>query len=578
MKRLLAVFTALVLALGSFASCSKDPAIEDTSSDTQDTTGVEVDTSTPVLDDETTEEAPYVYKRVVCIGVDGGGNFFMNAETPNIDRIFRDGSVTYTCTTSTPSISAQSWGAMIHGVTPELHRLTNSIVEVTPYDPQSPFPSMMRVLRENDPECTIASFVKWNPINVGIVEDGYDIYKANEPTDDKLCDSVCEYLLAGNDPKLLFVAFDDSDVVGHTSGYNRPAHLKQLEKNDEHIGRIFDIYEEKGWIDDTLFILTADHGGLGNSHGGTTPEELNVIYAVRGKTVEYRGSAEDMQIRDNASVVLYALGIEQPETWTSIVPNGIFEGYVAKERPEYEITFQYAHRSHENSPTPAADSGKYITDVLGDRVISYIPLDGTIDDVVGGLTTKQKDKLYFVEGYYGEGASFDDGYITLTGYEPGRNSFSISLWFKTGGISGEVPDPCLVSNSNWLSGTNPGFNLSIRNSDDVKFNVGNGSSRMDKEYVFPLDYEDGWVHVILSVDREANKVSFCYDFGELQSTEIPNELKASSFDGYNYLNIGCDGSGNYGKPSLVMDDVIIIDGALTQDDVNSLAAYYGVEK
>jgi hypothetical protein len=285
-----------------------------------------------------------------------------------------------------------------------------------------------------------------------------------------------------------------------------------------------------------------------------------------------------MQIRDNASVVLYALGIEQPETWTSMVPNGIFEGYVAAERPEYEITFQYAHRSHENTPTPAADSGKYITDVLGDRVVSYLTLDGTIDDVVGGLTTTQKDKLYFVEGYYGEGASFDDGYITLTGYEPGRNSFSLSLWFKTGGISGAVPDPCLVSNSNWLSGVNPGFNLSIRNSDDIKFNVGNGSSRQDKEYAFPIDYEDGWVHVILSVDREANKISFCYDFGELQSMEITDELKASSFNGYNLINIGCDGSGQYGKPSLVMDDVIIIDGALTQDDVNSLAAYYGVEK
>ena len=81
----------------------------------------------------------YTYKRVALIGVDGAGNFFKQASTPNLDRIFKDGSIAYDVYTSIPSISAECWGAMLHGVTPDLHRLTNGICSSVPYDPASPF-------------------------------------------------------------------------------------------------------------------------------------------------------------------------------------------------------------------------------------------------------------------------------------------------------------------------------------------------------------------------------------------------------------------------------------------------------
>ena len=581
MKKLLALFAALVLASGSFVSCSEEPSGEDTSSASeQSTIGVEDNTSAPVLDNETAEEQeeePYTYKRVVIFGVDGGGIFFQNTDTPNIDEIFADGSIAYDCTTSTPSISAQCWGAMLHGVTPELHRLNNSIVSATPYDPESLFPSVFRVIRENDPDCELASFATWNPINIGIVEDGLDVHKDTADNDAALCKKICDYV-AEHDPKLLFIQFDQCDAVGHSTGYNQPAHLKQITTTDGYIGQVFDAYEERGMVEDTLFILTADHGGSGTSHGGSTPEEMNIIYAVRGETVIDGGAAVDMQVRDNASVVLHALGYEQPETWTSMVPSGIFEGVEAGERPVYEIQYAYEHRTHENVATPAADGGSYITDVLGDRITAYLPLDGNVDDAVGGKETTLNDKLYFVEGYFGEGARFEDGSVTLKDFKPGTDSFSIALWFKTDGVTGPVGDPCFASNSDWSSGLKPGFNFCIRNSGDVKFNVGNGTTRMDCEYLLPLDFSDGWVHVILSVDREANTVSFCYDFGTLQVTEIPDDLKESSFSAYPNLTIGKDGSGKYAHLTATLDDFILIDGALTQDDVAALAAYYGAEK
>ena len=77
--------------------------------------------------------------------------------------------------------------------------------------------------------------------------------------------------------------------------------------------------------------------------------------------------------------------------------------------------------------TPKRGSGNYITDVLGkDRVLAYLPMDGDAMDEVGDFYTEENGKLYFVEGYFGEGVRLDDGYISLTDYEVGKNSFTVS--------------------------------------------------------------------------------------------------------------------------------------------------------
>ena len=55
-------------------------------------------------------------KRVILFGIDGAGTFFEQAETPNIDRIFKEGAVSNRTLTELPSISAECWGSMLHGV------------------------------------------------------------------------------------------------------------------------------------------------------------------------------------------------------------------------------------------------------------------------------------------------------------------------------------------------------------------------------------------------------------------------------------------------------------------------------
>ena len=510
------------------------------------------------------------YKYIVIIGVDGAGVFFKDTDTPNIDAIFEGGAVTYDCLTANPTISAQCWGSLLHGVEPSVHGLTNSIAGSTPYPVDSKFPSFFRVIRENDPDAILASFSHWNSINIGIIEDGIDVHKVGGLSDAALTGKIIEYL-CDNVPTAMFVQFDEADGAGHSSGYGTAAQLAKITEIDGYIGQIYDAYAELGILDETLFIVTADHGGSGTSHGGLTDAEKYVMFAAAGKTVE-SGKIGDIEIRDTAAIVLHALGYDLPETWTARVPSGLFEGVEAGERPVY--VDKDSERYHESVPTPAEGSEGYVTNYIKNHdLTTYLDFDGDITDALGGDTSKSGN-LYFVDGYYGQGVALDDGYVSINNYTPGTNSFTIAFWIKLETVTG---DPVILSNKDWETGRNTGFALSPRNGSYMRLNYGDGSNRVDCDRDLPADYATGWMHVIAIVDRDAGKISLCYDFGDIVSVDIPESLKDTSLTTvFTSLNIGQDGTGKYeySLPATV-DEFMIFDGAFGSEDVEALAEYYG---
>ena len=513
---------------------------------------------------------------VVLIGVDGAGAFFKEADTPNLDQIFADGAITYSCVTANPTISAESWGSMLHGVTPEYHGLTNRIASHYPFPNDSAFPSVFRVIRENMPDANLASICSWNPVNVGIIEDEIGVYKDKADDDDAaVTEKVCEYL-KDNKPTLLYVHFNQVDMAGHWKGFGGERHLEQIHTSDEYIRKIYEAAKENGMLDSTLFIVTADHGGYGQSHGGWTDEEKYVMFAAAGPGVE-KSEIGEMAVRDVASVILYALGLadKQPETWTGRVPSGLFKGVDAKERPVFNVKFFYEHRERASTPTPK--DGADAPSILGkERVRFYLPFDGDVNDATGKVETTPSGKLYFVDGYFGKGAQFEDGYVTIPNCQPGKESFSVAFWMKTKGVEGRA-DPAILTNKDWKHGGMPGFVVALRPL-DVKFNYSDGKTRMDFDVSLPIDYRDGWIYVVLVVDREAGEVRASYDFRPFIAQKINEEFLSLSFDSFPDLTIGQDATGKYEyELDAVLDEFVLIDGALVDADVAKLKTLYRIE-
>ena len=261
------------------------------------------------------------FEHVILIGVDGAGSYFKKANIPNIERIFKDGNVNHHVLTAEPTISAECWGSMLIGVDPEVHGLTNDIVSTKPYDTESQYPTIFRLLREKYPEACLASFCNWSPINAGIVEGNLDVIMETGG-DGALTDKICGFVKE-NKPMFFFIQFDEVDGAGHCHQYGSEKHLEQIGVEDGYIGRIFEAYEKAGIADSTLFIVTADHGGIGHSHGGSSDEEKYVMAAFRGKGV--RPGSADLMIRDMPAIVAEALGIDIQRNWAAKLPKDLFE-------------------------------------------------------------------------------------------------------------------------------------------------------------------------------------------------------------------------------------------------------------
>lgn len=508
------------------------------------------------------------YKHVVILGVDGGGAFFSPSTTPKTHGIFSLGATSSTVKTSYPTISAQCWGSMLHGVLPEFHRLTNDIVAKRPYDPESAFPSIFRIVREAMPEAELASFCNWNPINYGIIEDNVGVYEGTG-NDQTVTDLVLNYL-SGNNPAVLFVQFDSVDGAGHGSGYGSENHLKALSGVDEMIGRIFDALSKKISFGQTLFIVSADHGGTpGGSHGGDTPAERNVFLGVRGSTVAAGSVILDAEVQDIPAIAAYALGIDIPDTWTARVPSGVFPGVEATERRTPVIPVN-ENRKHKTEPTPDPSLMREL--LKGHKVMAYFPFDGDVNDAFGLTETVQNGKLYYYDAYFGSGVSMVDGHVTLKNVSPGNSSFSVALWMKADEIS---DDPCILSNKNWTNGGNDGFVLSLR-PDDIKFNAGwkEAGERIDDTFPLPFDYKAGWMHVALVVDRQKGRCRLYYDFKPDVEYEMPDGWRDVSFDALD-LNIGQDGTGGYPyRLPAQLDEMIVTADVLDDADIAALKQYY----
>lgn len=285
------------------------------------------------LDVQMMEEklAPYkkdfLYKRVVFIGIDGAGNGVKDpqANAINIQKLMSEGAGTYEAKAMLPTISGQNWGSMLHGVVPSKHGLNNGNVG-NPYPEKNPYPSYMKLLKQERPMLNQASFTTWSPINKGIIEDSAGAYKVNGGNDNNTTQKTVDYIKAeGKNSRNIFVHLDEVDGAGHNYGYGSTKWYEALQKADQHVGQIVQTLEEEGLMEDTLIIVTTDHGGRGTGHGGSSPEEQTIFWTAKGKSITPGTVLSDVENMDTAAVVAHALRLDIPENWDAKIPTGLFQ-------------------------------------------------------------------------------------------------------------------------------------------------------------------------------------------------------------------------------------------------------------
>ena len=106
------------------------------------------------------------------------------------------------------------------------------------------------------------------------------------------------------------------DNMGHNYGWCSPEYNQSQYDVDKGIGMIIQAIKDAGIFDDTIIIISADHGGKGKGHGKFTLEELETPFIVYGKKVKkgYEFTLPMIQY-DTAATIAYILGAKIPEDW-----------------------------------------------------------------------------------------------------------------------------------------------------------------------------------------------------------------------------------------------------------------------
>lgn len=509
------------------------------------------------------------FDRVFLIGVDGAGIFFRDADTPNIDRIMNDGACTYEADTAIPTSSAPCWGSMLIGVDPDTHKLTNSYVEVHEYPTDCVNPSIFRRIREAYPTAELASFSNWDPINRGIIEHNLGV-TFDTDGDRELTEKIVNYL-DGADPKFMFVQYDSVDGAGHDYGYGSKGHLDCINEVDGFIGQLYDKLSERGLLENSLFIVTADHGGTPTcSHGGVTEAELKIYFGAAGDGVKKNGAIGEMFVWDIPAVVLHAFGIDVPEYnengFIGIVPDGLFENYTAKER-KYTLKCSTV----ESKPIPK-DAVERLKDV-GDLTAALF-FEGDVLDAAENVVTEAVGRIkYYGTGVYSRCAELGKrGHVKLPSVKVGTESFTVSLY-----IHRDSPDLCGMGPA--LFGTKErrceecdGF-VYLYTGDLVVVKIWNGDYYVELPLKLTTD-ELGWINLTVVFDRETESLTHYCNFERIGTIKIPTEAAGFSFDG-DVFTVGNDARGTENDYiNLMFDDFLIYKGALTDDDVKALGEYY----
>ena len=277
---------------------------------------------------------PSKAKRVIIFAFDGiRVDGLEQANTPNIDALIADGSASFTTRVQMPSMTLPNFTSHLCGAGPEIHGVVNNswtkkhhTLDAVEVDEDGYFPSVFKVLHEKGVKT--AYYWGWTelvyPFNQKYFDDKLFV---GDNSYDQLCDKAMEFISANRyDDSFVFLYNMWTDEMGHQHDWMSPEYIQSIEEGDVQVGRVVSFLKNNGLYEGAHLMFITDHGGIDRGHGGLTPQEMIVPWAIAGPGIKKGFTIEEPNNTVNtASTVLRLFGIEQPLVWTGEVPESIFE-------------------------------------------------------------------------------------------------------------------------------------------------------------------------------------------------------------------------------------------------------------
>lgn len=281
-------------------------------------------------------------KHVVLIGIDGmsseGIRKASPEDIPNLTWLMENGSWTLAKRAVMPSASAINWASLFNGQPTEMHGFdkwnsTHGTIPSTSDNGHGIPPTIFTILRQQRPSFEIGLVYDWD--GVGAVADtlavDYNVfvktYRGKEVllTTEQYTKLAVDYIL-NEKPDFFCFYYGVLDNTGHRCGWCSQEYFECQKDLDNGIGIIILALKDARIFDDTIIIVTSDHGGTDKHHGKFTLEELETPFIVCGKNVR-KGFAfpEPMMQYDTAATIAYIFGLDIPGDWRGKPMSQIFK-------------------------------------------------------------------------------------------------------------------------------------------------------------------------------------------------------------------------------------------------------------
>ena len=307
------ILIGILACQGSVPYATPLPSPSPTPASTLTVAPAPTDTAAPTnIPTLTATPAPFA-RRVIILSIDGlRPDAIALAPMPNLMSLMQISAYSLSAQTIFPSSTLPSHSSMLTGLCPSKHGVNwndyipeNGIAQGTDLFDLAHSAGMRTVMyvgKEKLQQVTDASSV-----------DTF-VYINDRDT------VIMERLLANfpQDFNVLFIHFPASDWMGHEYGWLSPEQLSVLFRADEAIGKLLAYLDSTGLRGETLFIVTADHGGHNTTHGSSQPEDMTIPWIASGPGIRAGQLVTRVHTMDTAATAAHALGLPLPPEWDGV--------------------------------------------------------------------------------------------------------------------------------------------------------------------------------------------------------------------------------------------------------------------
>src|SRR5688572_20486500 len=257
---------------------------------------------------------------VIIVSVDGlRPDAIARFNAATIGRLAREGSHSLAATTINPSKTLASHTSMLTGEGPEEHGIKWNTNETDTHSHVA-VPTVFALARERGLR-TAAFFSKgkFNHLEVPGSLDHTQAPEGNGKWSAERTVRDVERYLASSRPNLTFVHLGEPDYAGHFWGWMSWMYGRAVRTADAAVARLVVAADRAFGAGNYTFILTADHGGHGRSHGSDRPEDVTIPWITWGEGVRAGATLPDgIRTMDTAGTALWLLGVDVPSGWTGV--------------------------------------------------------------------------------------------------------------------------------------------------------------------------------------------------------------------------------------------------------------------